>query len=200
LGKPLWSGNRPKSDEEAKLRLCVAALECLKRSGLEKATMSDIAKEAGVARPTLYKHFKSKIEIFFAAIDMVAFTFTQSVVEHAQHFATVEERIVETIIYVVKELPQHRYLSLVLDNECAAALKARAFSDDATLVFSKMVAGPLVEIQPDLEDQGIEIAEVMSRFAISIILFPSRYSTDFEGLRRLIQKRVLPGLIPQIQS
>ncbi len=197
MGKPLWAGNRPKSNEEAKLRLCEAALECLHRSGLEKATMSDIAKEAGVARPTLYKHFKSKIEIFFASIDMVAFTFTQSVVEHAQHFATVEERIVETIVYVVKELPQHRYLSLVLDNECAAALKTRAFSDDATLVFSKMVAGPLIDIRPDLEDQGIEIAEVMSRFAISIILFPGRYSTDFEGLRRLIQKRVLPGLVPQ---
>jgi AcrR family transcriptional regulator len=160
--------------------------------------MSDIAKEAGVARPTLYKHFKSKIEIFFAAIDTVAFLFTQSVVEHAKEFATLEERIIETIIFVVKELPQHRTLSLVLDDECAAALKARAFSDEATLVFSKMVASPLVEIRPELEDQGIEIAEVMSRFAISVIRFPGKYSDDYEGLRSLIKRRVLPGLVSQI--
>jgi len=195
LSKSLWSGNRPKSDAEARLRLCEAALETIKRNGLAKATMSDIAKKAGVARPTLYKHFKSKIEIFFSAIDMVALSFAESVVDHAREFATVEERIIETIIYVVTELPRHRHLSLVLNNECAEALRARAFSDEETLVFSKMTAGPLIEIRPDLEDQGIEITEVMSRFSISIIQFPGRYSTDHEGLRKLIKKRILPGLI-----
>ena len=169
MSKSLWSGNRPKSDAEAKLRLCKAALECIKRNGLEKATMSDIAKEAGVARPTLYKHFKSKIEIFFSAIDAVALKFAESVVDHAREFPTVEERVIETIIYVVTELPRHRHLSLVLNNECAEALRSRAFSDDATLIFAKMTAGPLIEIRPDLEDQGVEISEIMSRFAISLI-------------------------------
>jgi len=195
LSKSLWSGNRPKSDVEAKLRLCEAALECIKRNGLEKTSMSDIAKEAGVARPTLYKHFKSKTEIFFAAIDTAALIFAESVVDHAKKFATVEERIIETIIYTFTELPQHRYLSLLLDNECATAIRARAFSDDATLVFSQMVAEPLVEVRPDLEDQGVEMAEVMSRFVLSIILFPGRYSTDHNGLRKLIKQRILPGLL-----
>jgi hypothetical protein len=82
-----------------------------------------------------------------------------------------------------------------LDNECATALRARTFSDDATLVFSQMVAGPLVEVRPDLEDQGIEIAELMSSFAMSMILFPGRYSIGHEGLRKLIRQRILPGLI-----
>jgi hypothetical protein len=35
----------------------------------------------------------------------------------------------------------------------------------------------------------------MSRFAISMILFPGRYASDHDGLRRLIRSRVLPGLI-----
>ncbi len=195
MSKSLWSGNRPKNDTEAKLRLCEAALECIKRNGFEKATMSDIAKEAGVARPTLYKHFKSKNEIFFAAIDTVAFIFAESVVDHGKKFATVEERIIEIIIFTVAELPQHRYLSLVLDNECASILRDRAFSDDATLVFLQMVAAPIIEIRPDLEDQGIDIAEIMARFAMSMIQFPGRYSTDHEGLRSLVKKRILPGLI-----
>ncbi len=157
--------------------------------------MSDIAREAGVARPTLYKHFKSKIEVFFSAIDMVALDFAESVTDHARQFETIEERVIETIIYVVTELPQHNYLSLVLNDECAAALRSRAFSDEATLVFSKMTAGPLIEIRPDLEAQGVEISEVMSRFAISLIQFPGRYSTDHEGLRKLIKQRILPGLL-----
>ncbi len=195
MSKSLWSGNRPKTDAEAKGRLCEAALDCVKRNGFDKTTMSDIAREAGVARPTLYKHFKSKTEIFFASIDSVAFTFAESVVDHAKKFATIEDRIIETIIFVVTELPKHQYLSLVLENECATVLRARAFSDDETLVFSQMTAGPLIEIRPDLADQGVEISEIMSRFSISVILFPGKYSSDHEGLRRLIRKRILPGLI-----
>jgi AcrR family transcriptional regulator len=177
------------------MRVCKAALECLKRLGLEKTTMSDIAKEAGIARPTLYKHFKSKDEVFFAAIDGEAFTFAESVVAHAKTFKTIEERIIETIIYVVIEFPKHEYLSLVLSEELASALRARAFSDEATEVFSQMTAEPLIEIRPDLKDQGVEISEIMSRFAISMIMFPGKYSNDHKGLRTLIKKRVLPGLI-----
>lgn len=195
MSKSLWSGNRPKNDAEAKFRLCEAALECIKRNGFEKATMSDIAKTAGVARPTLYKHFKSKTEIFFAAIDTVAFSFAESVADHAMKFPTAEERVIETIIFTATKLPQHKYLSLVLNNECAAALRTRAFSDEATLVFAKMTADPLIKIRPDLEDQGAEISEIMSRFVISILQFPGKYATDQEGLRNLIKKRILPGLL-----
>ncbi len=125
----------------------------------------------------------------------MALSFATSVADHARAFATIEERIIETIVFVVTELPQHRHLSLVLNTDCAEALRARAFSDEATLVFSKITAGPLVEIRPDLEDQGVELSEVMSRFAISLIQFPGRYATDHEGLRKLIERRVLPGLV-----
>jgi AcrR family transcriptional regulator len=173
LSKSLWSGNRPKNNTEAKSRVCKAALECLKRLGLEKTTMTDIAKEAGISRPTLYKYFRNKDEVFF----------------------TIEERIVATIIYVVEELPKDRNLSYVLNHELAGTLRSRAFSDEATLVFSEMTALPLIEIRPELADQGVEISEIMARFAISMILFPGKYSNDYDGLRSLIKTRILPGLI-----
>lgn len=157
--------------------------------------MSDIAKEAGIARPTLYKHFKSKQAILFTGIDSVALSFAAAVVAHARQFDTLEERIVETIVYVVQELPKHPYLSLAFDNECSLALRDRAFSHEATVIFSEMTAAPLIEVRPDLAHEGVEISEIMSRFAISMILFPGRYASDHDGLRQLIRSRVLPGLI-----
>ena len=195
MSKSLWSGNRPKNDTEAKNRVCKAALECLKRLGLEKTTMTDIAKEAGISRPTLYKYFRNKDEVFFTAIDIEAHVFARAVVKHARQFGTIEERIVETIIYVVEELPKDRNLSFVLNHELAGTLRNRAFSDEATLVFSEMTALPLIEIRPELADQGVEISEIMARFAISMILFPGKYSNDYDGLRSLIKIRILPGLI-----
>jgi len=88
---------RAKNGQEAKMRIGLAALECLARLGFEKTTMSDIAKAAGIARPTLYKHFKSKDDVFFAAIDNEAFAFAEAVVAHARQFSTIEDRLIETI-------------------------------------------------------------------------------------------------------
>ena len=195
MSKLFWSGDRPKSEIEAKSRVCTAALACLKRQGIEKTTMSDIAKEASIARPTLYKYFKNIDEVLSAAIDNEAYNFAESVVKHAKQFATIEERIVETIIYVVEELPKDPNLSIIVNDDRAKTLRDRAFSDEATLVFSEMTAVPLIEIRPELRDQGVEISEIMARFAISMILFPGKYSYDCDGLRALINRRILPGLI-----
>jgi len=176
-------------------RLCIAALECIKRHGYQKTTMGDIAARAGIARPTLYKHFKSKEEILFAGIDSVAMAFALSVAEHARQFGTLEDRIIETIVFVVKEMPRHPYLSLIFDQEISAMLRERAFSDEVTEVFAQITSKPLIEICPALTEEEIEISEMMSRFALSIMLFPGRYAEDMNGLRELIKKRVIPGLV-----
>ena len=195
MSKSLWSGNRPKTDAEAKMRIGEAALACIKRSGYSKTSMSDIARETGIARPTLYKHYKNKDDIFFDALDFVALTFTQSVVEHARKFADFEQRVVESIIYVVTAFPAHPYLPLAFDTECSTVLKGRVFSDDPSQIFSQMTAEPLIEVRPELAEKGAEITEVMSRFAISMIIFPGKYASDHESLRDLIKTRVLPGLL-----
>ena len=117
---------------------------------------------------------------------------------HAQTFKTLEERIIETIVYVVQELPKHPYLSLIIQDDVAKEFRDRAFSDEATEIFSQMTSGPLVELEPKLENNSIEISEIMSRFAISLILFPGKYSQDTQGLRSLIKRRVLPGLLSEL--
>ena len=60
MSKPGWSGNRPETEAEAETRICQAAFESFQRLGVDKTTMSDIAKAAGITRPTLYKYFKNK--------------------------------------------------------------------------------------------------------------------------------------------
>lgn len=194
LNQALPINQQQYSMSDAKLRACYAALQCIKTIGFERTTMSDIAKQAGIARPTLYKHFKHKLDAFFTAIDQVALDFTEDVVAHARQFTSFEERVIETIVYVVTKLPKHEYLSLILDNECALALKERAFADEATLVFAQMTAEPLIELRPDLAEQSTDITEFMSRFAIAMILFPGKYQTDTQGLREMIKVRILPGL------
>lgn len=44
-------------------RIVEAARACFERYGIQKTTIEDIAKAAGVSRPTVYKHFPGKMEI-----------------------------------------------------------------------------------------------------------------------------------------
>ena len=48
------------SDDSQHERIVVAATTCFERWGVPRTRMEDIAKEAGIARPTLYRYFPSK--------------------------------------------------------------------------------------------------------------------------------------------
>jgi len=54
---------RPKS-EEKKRKIIQAAIKNFSMKGLEKATISSIAGEAGIGKGTVYQYFASKEEIF----------------------------------------------------------------------------------------------------------------------------------------
>jgi AcrR family transcriptional regulator len=54
--------------DEVQLEILEAAKRIFQRWGLKKATMEDIAAEAGKAKSTLYYYYKSKEEIFDAAV------------------------------------------------------------------------------------------------------------------------------------
>ena len=49
-------------------RLIAACETCLRRNGLRRTTMVDVAEEAGVSRAALYKHFGDKATLVLAAI------------------------------------------------------------------------------------------------------------------------------------
>lgn len=57
-----------KSASETEKKFIDAAVRTFLRYGVRKSTMSDIAAEAGVSRPTLYASYRSKDEVLAAAI------------------------------------------------------------------------------------------------------------------------------------
>lgn len=70
-----------------------AAGTLLGRFGYHKTTMDDLAREAGVARRTLYLHFRSKDEIFLERIDRVVALLVEELRAIARSPAGVEERL-----------------------------------------------------------------------------------------------------------
>lgn len=54
------------SDSSTRLRILAATAEVLARSGKTKLSLSEVATQAGVSRPTLYRWFASKEELMSA--------------------------------------------------------------------------------------------------------------------------------------
>ncbi|UCC23190.1 MAG: helix-turn-helix transcriptional regulator, partial [Planctomycetota bacterium] len=58
MRKAPWGGSPPPGDDaEARRRLLEATRRCIERLGPERVTLGDVAKEAGVTRPTVYRYF-----------------------------------------------------------------------------------------------------------------------------------------------
>jgi TetR/AcrR family transcriptional regulator of autoinduction and epiphytic fitness len=55
-------------DDKKKLKILAAALEVFFKYGFRCANMQDIAGSAGISRPALYMYFKSKEDVFTAAL------------------------------------------------------------------------------------------------------------------------------------
>ena len=56
--------------EDTKGRILSAALELFSKRGYEAVTVEQIAQAVGIKAPSLYKHFKSKREIFDSIVEM----------------------------------------------------------------------------------------------------------------------------------
>ena len=60
-----------KSDRDAARRRVIldAARDCILKFGYAKSSLEDIAKQAAISRPLIYRQFKSKEEIFGAVLE-----------------------------------------------------------------------------------------------------------------------------------
>lgn len=61
-------------------RILQAGIEAASIHGIARLTVGDVAKRAGVSRPTLYKHFKSKDALVAAAVEREAARMVEQVI------------------------------------------------------------------------------------------------------------------------
>lgn len=80
-----------------------AAIKAFSRKGFHKSTMDEIAEIAGVAKGTLYYHFKSKEDIFKFIIDEGIRLISDEVKDRTEHLTNPREKL-EAICRVQFEL------------------------------------------------------------------------------------------------
>lgn len=186
--------------EDARTRILEAAVVCLGRYGIAKTTVDDAAREAGVARATVYRHFPDgKDQVISEAITWAVAQFFADLahaVADAPDFATLLER---ALVHAHRAVDEHEVLQKVLETEPERLLPQ--LSQAAPLVQASIrgyFAERLVkeELRPGVDPD--EAADWLSRMGLSFVISGGRWDlTDPEAVRNLVRNELLAGILVQ---
>ncbi len=81
--------------EGAREQIVKAARTCFLRFGTEKTSMSDVAREAGVSRGTVYRYFQDRADLIEGVFAYESHLFHESMRRQLDRLDSLEEQIVE---------------------------------------------------------------------------------------------------------
>ncbi len=177
-----------------------AALLKAETFGIRRVTMEDVAKEAGVSRITVYRHFSSKDVLISAVVLREAQRFFASLDEKIDGLDDIEDRVSEGFAFAVDYVRNHSLLNRLLEIEPESVLPYLTTSGGPLLatarhhlaiLFSRDVsAGRLDPFDVDL------VSELLTRLCLSFLL-TRETATDLdnpEGARRFGRNVLIPIL------
>jgi AcrR family transcriptional regulator len=109
---------RTKEDaQETRESILEAASAIFVKKGVAKASLEEIAQEAGVTRGAVYWHFKNKVDIFQALHDQLHIPLTDMILqdlekEHPNPLKQLEELCVELLIDLERNVQKKRILTI----------------------------------------------------------------------------------------
>ena len=184
--------NKPNNDTQT--RIVEAAITCVKRWGVEKVSLNDIAKEAGVTRPTVYSYFSNRDEVIQHALLQSAYTFGDKALKHIGKFDTAEERTIEAVIYALKNLPKEPYLTLIKDTGMSSIINTHGLSTPEGQRILRALFQVILMDSTKSDDDIDEIAEVTARLMLSLLTIESPKKRNDKELRAFLNRRLLPML------
>jgi AcrR family transcriptional regulator len=182
------------SFNETQQRILDAAIQCLQQWGIEKTNLNDIAKQAGVTRPTVYSYFPNKGDIIRTALLQSAYAFGARLVQHIDQFESTGDRLLESVAYTIEKLPQEPYLAVITQADFSSMINQGALSDEEGFAICLDLFRYIFKHSPPSENDLAEITEFTIRVALSLLVLKGPGKRTGKQLRGLLKRRLLPGL------
>jgi AcrR family transcriptional regulator len=159
---------RPKQNEndvETRERVLSAAEHEFGRVGFDRARLEDIAKAAGISRPSLLYHFESKDKLYERVVRTVFNKLGELFLESIKDSGDFKERIDRVIV---------RYIAFVDDHPAVAMIVLRELLDASK--FSRRIIRS--EVLPLLDEiagknfmpPGMPVRPIITQIAMTVLL------------------------------
>lgn len=176
-----------KEAEERRSEILDAAAELFGSKGYEQTSTGDILEKVGIARGTLYYHFKSKEDILDAVIERICDFYIAKAAKTAG----------ETTVPLLKRLPM-TVLALNVETKIGHEIMEQVHKPQNALMHKKMQDYILDRVNPiitKLVEEGIEEGILKTDFpaeAVEMIVIYSNEAFDDINLRgeQELQKKV----------
>jgi AcrR family transcriptional regulator len=185
--------------EDARTRILEATVACLGRYGIAKTTVDDVAREAGVARATVYRHVPDgKDQLIAEAITWAVRCFFEDLavaVQGAPDFPTLLE---QAIAHAHRAVDEHVVLQKVLETEPERLLPQLTQSAPQVQAVLRDYLADLLRAEPLLPGvDPLEAGDWLARMGLSFILASGRWDLeDPDDVRRLVREELLVAILP----
>lgn len=189
-----WAGDIPADDEEAVRRIVDAARASIDARGT--VSVSAVAAELGITRQTVYRYFPTLDELLAGTAMSAVGGFLDRLAADLHTITDPTTAVVEGIAYTVEQLPNDRYLSLVMEPGRASAFAGGVTSASA-IGFGRSI---LERFNVDWAAAGFggqhldELVEFMLRILQSLILDPGGPTRHGQELRAFLHRWVAPAV------
>jgi AcrR family transcriptional regulator len=183
------------------VRILDAAEQAVRRLGLRRVSMGDVARLAGVSRGSVYRYFPDRETLVASVLTRAAERFVRSSEEVVRRRRTLAAQVAEAAVYIRQHLHDERVTLAPLDpRDTMLAALLTSHLDDLVESWVQFWQPLLVdarergEIRPELEPR--QAAEWIVRMMLSFAVMPSVVIDldDPIAVRRFVQDHIVRGL------
>jgi AcrR family transcriptional regulator len=182
-------------------RILDGALACIGRVGLAKTTFDDVAKEAGLSRATVYRHFAGRRPLLLGLVAREAGRLAEVVRAAVATTDTAADALVAAAGAAVEHLESVEALRFVLEHEPDIVMPFLAL-DRANQAFAAAAAIAVELLEPWLDAPlagraGEWLARLVTAYIVSLDCADGAPTclADPDAVRALVADFVVPGLI-----
>jgi AcrR family transcriptional regulator len=194
-------GAVPDVEREATLD---AAAACYLRLGVAKTTATDIAREAGFSRATLYRRFGSHEAIFLAVLTRESEAMATEARAHLAAFEDPAEQVIEGMVFSIGQIRSRPVHAAVFGSDSAAWAAGQAFQVQALRLIGDAGVRPL--LAPALaagtlsEDDVSDLVDWILRILISFAAVPGDGGRGPVEIRRQLTSWFLPAFATLVRG
>ncbi|SPM37797.1 TetR family transcriptional regulator [Mycobacterium rhizamassiliense] len=117
MGRKGWGGTPPADDAEARKRIVDAAVDRVQSRGPRHTTLSDVATDLGITRPTIYRYFASIEDLLAAAAEVALDGWTARIGDMSKDISDATDLLTEAVAFLIEQLPDEPLLAQLLETD-----------------------------------------------------------------------------------